>query len=179
MPAFTLVPERPEDSAAIDAMVAEAFGPDRFHKTVYKFRDGVGHMPELAFVALDEAGLMQASIRYWPIEIGGQWPAILLGPVTVRPEVQGKGMGKALIRHTLDLARSMGHRICVLVGDRAYYEPFGFHNAGAIGLELPGWVDQARFQVMALQPGALQGVAGMIGKAGVGKAGAERVRLRA
>lgn len=174
MPPFTLVPERPEDTAAIDAMVADAFGPDRFHKTVYKFRDGVDHMPELAWIALDAAGGMQASIRYWPIEIAGKWPAILLGPVTVKPAVQGQGMGKALIRHTLDLARSMGHRICVLVGDRAYYEPFGFRNAGAAGLELPGWVDQARFQVMALQPGALAGVNGMIGKAT-----AERVRLRA
>lgn len=174
MPAFTLVPERPDDAAAIEEMTARAFGPERFHKTVYKFRDGVDHMPELAWIALDGAGAMQASIRYWPIEIAGTWPAILLGPVTVNPPVQGQGMGKALIRHTLGLARSMGHRICVLVGDREYYEPFGFRNAGAIGLELPGWVDQSRFQVMALQPGALEGVGGIIGKAS-----ADRVRLRA
>jgi predicted N-acetyltransferase YhbS len=52
----------------------------------------------------------------------------------------------------------------VLVGDREYYEPFGFVPAAPLGLQLPGWVDLARFQVQALRPGALHGVSGMIGK---------------
>jgi predicted N-acetyltransferase YhbS len=164
MTAFTLVPEQPEHNDTIEALVAEAFGPDRLHKTVYKLRDGVEPLPELGWVALDQAGELQASIRYWPIAIAARWPAVLLGPVAVRPAVQGQGMGKALIRRTLALATSLGHRICVLVGDREYYEPFGFINAAKLGLELPGWVDLDRFQVQALVPGALNGVSGMIGK---------------
>jgi len=164
MTTFTLVPEQPEHAEAIEALVAEAFGSDRFHKTVYKLRDGVAPIAELGWVALDEGGELQASIRYWPISIAGRWPAVLLGPVAVKPEMQGKGMGKALIRRTLALATSLGHRICVLVGDREYYEPFGFVNAPKLGLELPGWVDLDRFQVKALVPGALAGVSGMVGK---------------
>ena len=164
MTTFTLVPEQPEHLDTIEALVAEAFGPDRFHKTVYKLRDGVAPVAELGWVALDADGHLQASIRYWPISIAGRWPAVLLGPVAVRPAMQGKGMGKALIRRTLALATSLGHRICVLVGDRDYYEPFGFVNAPKLGLELPGWVDLDRFQVKALAPGALNGVGGMIGK---------------
>lgn len=164
MTAFSLAPEQPEHAETIEALVAEAFGPDRFHKTVYKLRDGVEPIAELCWVALDEDGKLQASIRYWPISIGGRWPAILLGPVAVKPEMQGKGMGKALIRRTLALATSLGHRICVLVGDREYYEPFGFVNAPKLSFELPGWVDLDRFQVKALVPGALSGVSGMVGK---------------
>ncbi|WP_119420984.1 GNAT family N-acetyltransferase [Desertibaculum subflavum] len=164
MTKFTLVPEQPEHAETIEALVAEAFGPDRFHKTVYKLRDGVDPLGELGWVALDEGRQLQASIRYWPISIGNRWPAVLLGPVAVRPAVQGQGMGKALIRRTLALATSLGHRICVLVGDREYYEPFGFSNAAMLGLELPGWVDLDRFQVQALVPGALNGVSGMVGR---------------
>ncbi len=163
-PAYTLIPEQPEHEAAIEALVAEAFGPDRFHKTVYKLRDGVEAIPELGWVAVDADGVVQASIRYWPISIGGRWHAVLLGPVAVQPAMQGKGMGKALIRRTLALATSLGHRICVLVGDREYYEPFGFGNAAKLGFELPGWVDLDRFQAMALVPGALKGVGGMVGR---------------
>ena len=164
MTAFTLVPEQPEHADTIETLVADAFGPDRFHKTVYRLREGVAPITELGWVALDADGQVQASIRYWPISIAGRWPAVLLGPVAVKPEMQGKGMGKALIRRTLALATSLGHRICVLVGDREYYEPFGFVNAPKLGLELPGWVDLDRFQVKALVPGALAGVSGMVGK---------------
>ena len=164
MTSFTLAPEQSEHAEIIDSLVAEAFGPDRFHKTVYKLRDGMAPIAELGWVALDQQGRLQASIRYWPISIGARWPAVLLGPVAVKPEMQGKGMGKALIRRTLALATSLGHRICVLVGDREYYEPFGFVNAPKLGLELPGWVDLDRFQVKTLVPGALSGVGGMVGK---------------
>lgn len=31
-------------------------------------------------------------------------------------------------------------------------------------MELPGWVERERFQVMELAAGALQGVGGMVGK---------------
>lgn len=175
MTTFTLVPEQAEHADIIQALVAQAFGPDRFHKTVYKLREGVAPLPELGWVALDAEAKLQASIRYWPISIGARWPAVLLGPVAVRPEMQGKGMGKALIRRTLALATSLGHRICVLVGDREYYEPFGFANAAKQGLELPGWVDLDRFQVKALVPGALNGVGGMVGK----PVGPSVVQLRA
>ncbi|HYM32354.1 MAG TPA: N-acetyltransferase [Candidatus Cybelea sp.] len=161
---FTIVPERPGDQALIEPLLDLGFGPDRHKKTVYGLRQGVEPIAALSFVALDADARLQASIRYWPIAIGGRWPAVLLGPVAVNPARRGEGMGKALIRHTLELARRLGHRICVLVGDRDYYEPFGFRNAGEAGLELPGWADPERFQVRELTPGALKGVSGMIGK---------------
>jgi predicted N-acetyltransferase YhbS len=53
----------------------------------------------------------------------------------------------------------------VTVGEPAYYEPFGFVNAGAAGLRLPGPVAAHRFQVLDLAPGALTGLSGMIGRA--------------
>jgi predicted N-acetyltransferase YhbS len=161
---FTIIPERPQDAATIEQLLDLGFGPDRHKKTVYALRDGVEAIPELGFVALDADGAVQASIRYWPILIGGRWPAVLLGPVAVNPARRGEGMGKGLIRHTLQLAADFGHRLCVLVGDKDYYEPFGFSNAHAARLELPGWVDPERFQVRELVPGALHGVSGMVGK---------------
>jgi predicted N-acetyltransferase YhbS len=161
---FTIVPERPQDAAQIEVLLDLGFGPDRQKKTVYSLRDGVTPIPELSFGALDADGIMQASIRYWPVLIGARWPAVLLGPVAVNPARRGEGMGKELIRHTLQLAAKLGHRVCVLVGDKDYYEPFGFRNAHAAGLELPGWADPERFQVRELVPGALDGVAGMVGK---------------
>jgi len=162
---FPILPERPQDAAAIEALVEACFGPDRMQKTVYKFRDGVAPLRDLSFVVRDGAKV-EGSIRYWPVTIGeSEAPAILLGPLCIAPDRQGQGIGRALMRHSLYAATRQGHRLCVLVGDKSYYEPFGFRNAALPGLELPGWADPERFQFMELVPGAMQGVTGMVQRA--------------
>jgi predicted N-acetyltransferase YhbS len=173
-----ILPERPSDAIQIEALVETCFGPDRLKKTVYRFRDGVPPIKGLGLVVKDGKAI-EGSIRFWPIAIGEQnVPAILLGPLCIAPHRQGQGIGRALLRHGLYNATRLGHRICVLVGDKPYYEPFGFRNAPAIGLELPGWVDPERFQYMELVPGAMQGVTGMVHAVPFAEAG-RRLRRKA
>jgi predicted N-acetyltransferase YhbS len=161
---YTIVPERPEDNALIEPLLDLAFGPERQQKTVYRLRDGIEPVAGLSFVVLDAGGSMQGNIRYWPTLIAGRWPAVMLGPLAVHPARRGEGLGKALVRHSLERARALGHRLCFLVGDPEYYLPFGFQSAVAAGLQLPGWVEPRRFLVLELVPGALAGVQGMIGR---------------
>ena len=51
-----------------------------------------------------------------------------LGPISVLPKFQKKGVGKSLIREGLSLLKASGAKGCVLVGDPDYYERFGFKN---------------------------------------------------
>lgn len=51
-----------------------------------------------------------------------------LGPVSVLPEYQRQGIGKALIREGLAQLRGMHARGCCLVGHPEYYKKFGFDN---------------------------------------------------
>ncbi|WP_341702738.1 N-acetyltransferase [Ferrovibrio sp.] len=163
---FPISPERPADAAQIETLLDLTFGSERTQKTVYRLREGVAHLKPLAFVVRRDAdAALLGSIRYWPVALGEtQVPAVMLGPVAVHPDYQGQGIGRALIRHSLYAATRVGHRICVLVGDKPYYEPFGFTSAADRGLEMPGWVERERFQVMELLPGALTGVAGMVAR---------------
>jgi predicted N-acetyltransferase YhbS len=160
---FTIVPERPDDAALNTPLLDRTFGFERTRKTVYRLREGVDPVAGLCFSAVAEDGGLLGSIRYWPIDIAGT-PAILLGPLAVEPALQGQGIGKALVRHSLAAAAKAGHRICVVVGDPNYYRPFGFISASAQGLSLPGPVEPERFQVKALQDGALEEVYGVIGR---------------
>jgi predicted N-acetyltransferase YhbS len=162
---FTIAPERPQDAALITPLLDRTFGFDRTRKTVYRLRENLDPLPGLSFSAIDDDGSFLASIRYWPIAIAGT-PAILLGPLAVEPALQGRGIGKALVRHSLEAAAAAGHRICVVVGDPNYYRPFGFMPASARGLSLPGPVEPERFQVKELVPGALKGVHGVIARGG-------------
>jgi len=58
-----------------------------------------------------------------------------LGPVSVLPELQRQGVGKALIREGLSRLRDMSAGGCCLVGHPEYYVKFGFQNLAELVLE--------------------------------------------
>lgn len=58
-----------------------------------------------------------------------------LGPVSVLPELQRQGIGKALVKEGLSRLQAMHARGCCLVGDPDYYRQFGFRNAPGLALE--------------------------------------------
>lgn len=165
MPEVEIVQERPEDAPEIEALLNRAFGPDRLTKTAYRLREGVSPIPELCIVAR-ENGILRASNRFWPVRIGDAGlPALLLGPLAVDPEHQGRGFGIELMRRGLETARAMGHARVILVGDEPYYARVGFSRAKAVGLALPGPVDERRLLGLELVPGSMAGVSGMVHRA--------------
>ena len=161
---FKIVRERRQDAAPIEPLLDRTFGFDRQRKTVYRLRADVAPVAKLRFVALASDGGLLGSLRFWPVRIGAAH-AILLGPLAVEPALQGAGIGRGLVGHGLARAKRAGEGICVVVGEPAYYAPFGFRNAGGAGLILPGPVEPERFQVIEIVPEALAGVSGLIGKA--------------
>jgi predicted N-acetyltransferase YhbS len=150
--------ERPEHAEAIEALAAEAFGPGRFAKTAYRLRDGAQRIDALCQVAVLNGELI-GSIRYWAISIGGK-PALLLGPLVVRPAEKGRGHGIALMRATLEKANSLGYRLVILVGDIPYYGRVGFNHVPFGRVKMPGPVDPRRLLYLELSGGAFDGVVG-------------------
>jgi putative acetyltransferase len=51
-----------------------------------------------------------------------------LGPISVVPECQRRGIGKALMHEGLSRLKALGAKGCALVGDPDYYERFGFRS---------------------------------------------------
>ena len=58
-----------------------------------------------------------------------------LGPVSVHPDYQRKGIGKALIQAGLSRLRALNAKGCCLVGHPEYYRQFGFNNVDGLVLE--------------------------------------------
>jgi putative acetyltransferase len=58
-----------------------------------------------------------------------------LGPVSVLPEYQRQGIGKALIQDGLSRLKAMNAAGCCLVGHPDYYRKFGFRNMPELVLE--------------------------------------------
>lgn len=151
-PLYLIRPELPEDDAAIEDLHEIGFGPGRFAKTAFRLREGVPADPDLSLVAL-VGGRVAGSVRLTPIRIGAD-PALLLGPLAVHPDFGNRGIGRALVRTSLEAAARLGHRMVLLVGDEPYYGPLGFRHVPPERVQLPGPVDTRRVLIAELTPGA-------------------------
>lgn len=74
----------------------------------------------------------------------------VLGPVAVKPERQGQGIGQALLRHGLRVLRDAGVDIAMTYGDPNYYQKVGFQSVSEdeapapFKLQFPhGWLGQS------------------------------------
>lgn len=122
--------EYASDRDAIEQLLDSSFGPNRFAKASYRFRQDVPCEQRLSLVAVDETDRLVGTIRYWPVTLA-QNEALLLGPIAVDPTLHGRGVGRALVFTSLTNADSLGFDTIFLVGDPAYYERFGFNTAPA------------------------------------------------
>jgi predicted N-acetyltransferase YhbS len=158
-----LSPTLPADRDAIERLLDQAFGTQRRTKSSYRLREGNTAVPGLSFVVRDEAWGLVGAISYWPLAIGAKGSkALLLGPLAVHPERQNRGIGLALMRETLDLAKSFGHGLVLLVGDAPYYQRVGFGQVPEGKLLMPGPVDSARLLYRELVSGSLAEAQGLI-----------------
>ena len=74
-------------------------------------------------------GQVVGHIAFSPITVSdGSQGWYGLGPISVLPDHQRKGIGKALIERSLSLLKDMGGKGIALVGDPNYYTRFGFKN---------------------------------------------------
>lgn len=122
-----VTPEQKSDHWEVEALYDLCFAPGREALSSYRLREGIPFIPEISLVLRDDAGILGAAIRYWPILIGAA-PALLLGPVAVHPTRQGEGLGAFLIRDSLQRAGQLGWEHVLLVGDHPYYKRFGFEK---------------------------------------------------
>ena len=161
--------ETPADYATIELVTREAFwnhhvpGCDE-HYLAHVLRQAECFLPELDFVAeLD--GTVVGNIMYTKASIVGddaeEYPVLSFGPISVLPEVQGRGIGGRLIRHTLALAKGMGHTAVLIYGDPDYYCRFGFVPAEHYSIGTRYNTYAAALQAIELVPGALAGKAGL------------------
>jgi predicted N-acetyltransferase YhbS len=157
---LTILPETPEEAAAIERLHERTFGPGRYAKSAYRLRERVAHCLDVSFTARTGT-LLVGSVRLSPIRIG-ETKALLLGPLTVEPAFRERGVGQALIECALKEASAKGHRLVILVGDEPYYGKCGFKPIPPGRAIMPGPVDPARLLVAELSAGAFDGVSGAV-----------------
>jgi len=89
----------------------------------------------LSLVA-ESDGRVVGHIAFSPVAISdGAKDWYGLGPLSVLPQYQRRGIGKALIKEGLLRLKKLGAKGCCLVGHPQYYRKFGFENVSGLLLE--------------------------------------------
>jgi putative acetyltransferase len=106
-------------------------------------------IPELSLVAVDLGGDVVGHVVCTRGTVGAA-PVLALGPLSVRPDWQRCGVGKALMHAVLGAGDALGEPLVTLLGSTAYYPRFGFRLASEYGItpKHPEWGEH--FQVRPL-----------------------------
>jgi putative acetyltransferase len=73
-----------------------------------------------------------------------------LGPLGVRPEQQGRGVGQALVHAVVAAADALDLPLAVLLGSPGYYRRFGFVPGSELGVQAPDPAWGEHFQARPL-----------------------------
>ena len=139
------------DRGDVARLMDTTFSAERTKRPVWHLRPGPP-VDDLCFIAEFE-GRSVSCLRFWEIIIAGV-RQLLLGPLAVEPSIQGKGVGKALVRAGLSHAERLGRWDVVLVsGDHDYYPQFGFHIVSTSLFLWPGPLESERLHMRALRKG--------------------------
>lgn len=164
--------ERPEDEYTVEELTRDAFW-EKFwgegqvicdeHLLVHRLRKCAAFVPELSLVA-EIDGKLVGHIIYSKSKVvsesGAEHEMLTFGPLSVRPDFQNRGIGKALMRRSFELAREIGYRAVIIFGHPDYYTRVGFRRAGEFGISTSDGQNFDPFMAYPLFDGALDGISG-------------------
>ena len=150
--------EQPADIDAVRQLNLHAFGHDLEGRIVDALR--ANGAVTLSLVALDGDDVV-GHIMFSPLLVGSVAGAGL-GPMSVVPSHQRRGIGSLLVRAGIERLRATGCPFVVVIGHPTFYARFGFQPAAQFGLTSQWDVSSDAFMVNILDAavsGKLRGIA--------------------
>jgi len=137
-PRVAIRSETDADAGAITEVTVAAFKSLGISNHTEQFIIGALRAAKALTVSLvaEVDGRVIGHIAFSPVAISDgtrNWYG--LGPVSVLPEYQRQGIGKALMQEGLSRLKNMSAQGCCLVGHPDYYKKFGFKNMPGLVLE--------------------------------------------
>lgn len=170
---ITVRPEEEKDHRKVEEITRAAFNyPDRItrgqigcpyeHWMVHELRrrDGI---PELSLVAQLKDGTIAGHIICSKAVVrteNRELPVLNFGPLSVQPEYQRQGIGKALIRAMIEKAKKLDYGAILFFGRPEYYPQFGFKEAAIYGVSDAEGYNYPAFMAMELKSGYLKNAYG-------------------
>ncbi len=160
--------EAAEDYRAVEELTREAFW-DIYrpgcceHLIVHKLRETPAFVRELSYLACNDESII-GSIIYSRAKVvneeNKEFEVLCMGPLSVLPSLQGKGIGSLLMNYSIAKAREFGFKAVIIFGNPKYYQRFGFRNAEQHGITTSSGENFDAFMALELFKGALTEITG-------------------
>lgn len=156
-------PETGADRATVQRLITAAFAPTEWDGRPVveavlndQLRRHPAYRAELSLVAdIDGTVVGQVTASNGTIRSEDDnslsFPVVALGPVSVHPDRQRRGLGSTLVRAVINAARDAGEPVLVLLGSPAFYGRFGFVAASTVGIVAPDPLWAGHFQALPLR----------------------------
>lgn len=150
--------ETPSDYQMVENLIKSAFktaphSDGNEHLLVNQLRNSPSFIPELSLIAKigneKETSKIVGHILLTKIQINNH-TELALAPLSVLPEYQNQGIGKALINQAHTKAKALGFNAIVLLGEPNYYGKFGYQTASDFNITAPFDVPNEYYQVLFL-----------------------------
>lgn len=105
-------------------------------------------IPELSLVAENE-GKIIGHILFTKMNVGEDI-VLALAPLSVKPEYQRKGIGRALILQGHRIAKNLGYTYSVVLGSETYYPKFGYLPAEDFNINIPEGIPAQNYMAIKL-----------------------------
>ena len=157
--------ETEDDHREVETLIREAFWNLNFpgcdeHFLAHILRSHKDFIPELDLVAELE-GRIIGSVMYTKScltdETGNTKESLTFGPLAVLPEFQRKGVGKAILERSFEIAKHLGYEVIVIFGSPANYVARGFKSSRKFNISLEGDFFPTAMLVKELKKGVLDG----------------------
>ena len=143
---LVLTPLTKANPEAVETLLDAAFGADRRGRTAYRLREGAQPVAALSFAAWEE-GRLVGTLQSWPVSLRtaqGEEALVMVGPVAVQPDIQNKGVGKAMMAALIEAADRTGSTALMMIGDPDYYNRWDFTADKTSGWRIDGPYEQHR-----------------------------------
>ena len=161
---ITIRQENKADWDDVRAILDEAFAQKEEGLLVDKLKKHPDFIPELSLVA-EIADEVIGYILFTPLKIINgnlSHDGLALAPMAVKKVWQKRGVGSLLINKGLEIAKSEGHEVTIVLGHENYYPRFGFKPASRWGIKAPFPVPDPYFMALALIERGLDNKSGTV-----------------
>lgn len=133
------------------------------HLVLHNLRKSQSYIKELDLVAIynDQIVGHIISTKAKVVDsLNKEYEVLCVGPLSVLPNFQKKGIGGKLLKESIKIASRLGFRGMILFGNPDYYHRFGFKNAKEFEITTKDYQNFEPFMALELFKNALTDVKG-------------------
>lgn len=133
------------------------------HLVLNKLRKSQSYIKELDLVAMNNnqvVGHIISTKAKVVDSLNKEYEVLCVGPLSVLPDFQKKGIGGKLMKESIKIAKRLGFRGMILFGNPDYYHRFGFRNAKEFEITTKDYQNFEPFMALELFKNALIDVKG-------------------